>query len=350
MSNVRLEDIANKLNVSVVTVSNALAGRKGVSDALREQICAEAKRMGYRRLRSTKRQTSSQDDTAWGKRIVVLICNSYIAKFSSFYWEMYQHTAFRASKKGCVAMLELYTREMEERLLLPRIVTERQADGIIMLGKARREYVKRIMDISGVPVVLLDFEIEDLDCDAVISNNFYGMYAMTNHLFRAGHKKIAYVGNIMATGSIMERYQGYCKSLIEHGIEERADWLISDRNEVTGEIRIIDLPRDMPTAFVCNSDYTAALLIAELKLEGYSVPEDISVVGYDNYVADEHLKDMLTTYAVDLDGMANRTLKFLLKRIEGGRDIPKRTFTVDGHMIIRGSVKKIGAAKITDVS
>lgn len=341
MSSVRLEDIARKLNISVVTVSNALAGRKGVSDRLREEIRRTADEMGYRkRDRREKHADGYKDGDTRGKRIDVLINGKYIEKYTSFYWEMYQRTAFRASKKGCIAMLEIYSYEMEEQLIVPDLIEGNQADGIIVLGKMESRYLNKIIDSSKAPVVLLDFATEDVDCDAVVSNSFYGMYAMTNYLFRSGHRDIAYVGSIMATGSIMDRYQGYCKSLIEHGVEEKPEWIIEDRDLVTGKAKVIDLPEQMPTAFVCNSDYSASLLAAELKLEGYRVPEDISIVGYDDYIAYGPMKDCLTTYAVDMDGMASRALKLLMERIENP-GAPRRIYTVDGKMIIRDSVKKI---------
>lgn len=340
MQNVRLEDIAKKMGISVVTVSNALAGRKGVSDKLRAEIKATAKSMGYLKRSRQDKKTAPKNGKAWGRRVVVVTNETYIEKYTSFYWELYQKTVFYASKLGCVAMLEIFSKDMEKNKVVPQLIEEESVDGVIILGKAEREYLLSITERSRVPVVLLDFNDDSVECDSVISNGFYGMYTMTNYLFNAGHKDIAFVGSIMANDSIMDRYQGYTKSLMEHGVEQREDWILPDRDLVTGKNTVIDLPEQMPTAFVCNCDYTAAILISELKLEGYKVPEDISVVGYDDYLVESKWVDFITTYAVDMDSMAKTALKLLMKKIDGTGN-RRMLSVVDGHPVIRNSVKKI---------
>ena len=98
----------------------------------------------------------------------------------------------------------------------------------------------------------MDFCDEKADTDAVISDSYYGAYRMTNYLFDMGHREIAYVGTLLATGSITDRYLGYTKSLMEHGVAVREDWTIPDRDIQTGEIdtdRLMQLPQEMPTAF-----------------------------------------------------------------------------------------------------
>lgn len=74
-------------------------------------------------------------------------------------------------------------------------------------------------------MVYMDFYDKQLQEDCVISNSFYGAYYMTNYLFRMGHEKIGFVGTVLATESIMDRYLGYRKSLMEHGVQERPDWV-----------------------------------------------------------------------------------------------------------------------------
>lgn len=338
MQNVRLEDIAKKMGISVVTVSNALAGRKGVSDKLRDEIKATAQNMGYLKKSRQDKRLASPKGKVWGRRVAVVTNETYIEKYTSFYWELYQKTMFYASKLGCVAMLEIFSKEMERNKVIPQLIEEESVDGVIILGKAEREYLVRITERTKVPVVLLDFNDDSVECDSVISNGFYGMYTMTNYLFNSGHRDIAFVGSIMANGSIMDRYQGYTKSLMEHGIELREDWIIEDRDLITGKNTVIDLPDTMPTAFVCNCDYTAAILLSELRLEGYKVPDDISVVGYDDYLVESNWVDFITTYAVDMDSMAKTALKLLMKKIDGTRS-GKLLSVVDGHPVIRKSVK-----------
>ncbi len=98
----------------------------------------------------------------------------------------------------------------------------------------------------------MDFCDEKADTDAVISDSYYGAYRMTNYLFDMGHREIAYVGTLLATGSITDRYLGYTKSMMEHGVAVR-DWTIADRDIHTGKIDMVAAAKDeMPTAFVAT--------------------------------------------------------------------------------------------------
>ena len=87
-----------------------------------------------------------------------------------------------------------------------------------------------------MPVVCLDFYNDAVGLDTVISNSFYGTYALTNYLFSMGHKKIAYVGTVGMTNSITDRYLGYLKSMMEHGMDVPKDYVMDDRDTKTGRM------------------------------------------------------------------------------------------------------------------
>ena len=100
------------------------------------------------------------------------------------------------------------------------------------------------------------------------------------------------------------------------------------------------LPAEMPTAFACNCDLTAGLLVTELEKKGYRVPEDISIVGFDNYLYPGVCNLGITTYEVDIKEMARKTLNNLMKKMSG--EYYKQGITiVEGHMVLKDSVKRI---------
>ena len=99
--------------------------------------------------------------------------------------------------------------------------------------------------------------------DAVIADNFHGMYLMTEYLYEHGLTKLAFVGSIHFSSSIMDRYCGFSKAVLEHRDVTPAEWILEDRDE-RGQIEI-HLPEQMPEAFVCNCDLTAGLLMLELE-------------------------------------------------------------------------------------
>lgn len=198
-------------------------------------------------------------------------------------------------------------------------------------------YVKKIVNAAGVPTVLLDFQMKGVQCDAVMSSNYVGMYKVTRYLLEKGHRDIVFLGSVNANDNIMDRYFGYRKALMEAGIRERKEWILEDRNIRDGLAKI-EVPENMPTAFACNSDWAAGLLYNELAGRGYRVPEDVSIVGYDNYLYDNSFADRLTTYNVDMKQMAHQAVKLLRGKIRGD-DRHWGTRYVDSVIVERQSVK-----------
>lgn len=335
---VKLADIAERLGVSVVTVSKALSGQKGVSEEMREKIKQLAGEMGYKPPSVQRKEKGNQS-----YNIGVLIAERYLDKYDSFYLQIYQQVATKAVAKECFTLMEVVSTQMELTREMPKLLQEQKADGIIVIGRLSEGYLDFLNERAGVPMIYLDFCDEKKDTDAVVSDSYYGAYRLTNYLFDMGHREIAYVGTILSTGSITDRYFGYVKSLLEHGVQVKEEWVIDDRDRENGKIdteRMIKLPEEMPTAFVCNCDLTASYLIKKLENTGYRVPEDISVAGYDNYLFPGLCDVALTTYEVDIKEMARRAVRTLIKKI-AGENYRQGISIVEGHMVIKDSVKKI---------
>lgn len=334
---VKLADIAEIMNVSVVTVSKALSGQKGVSEEMREKIKKLAEEMGYKQPSAMKLTKSHKS-----YNIGVLVSDRYLDKYESFYWQMYQEVAQKALQKECFTMLEVLGIEEEQNLVLPKLLQENKVDGMIVIGLLKDDYLDLLHAEVTTPLIYLDFYDKRHECDAIITDNYYGMYKLTSHLFDMGHTQIAYVGNLLYTGSITDRYFGYAKALLEHGQTPREDWIIEDRDQLTGRSDGefgLKLPAEMPTAFACNCDLSASQLIKKLQEEGYRVPEDISVIGFDNYLYPGLCDVEITTYEVDMKEMARKSINNMIKKISG--DYYKQGNTiVEGHIVIKDSVRR----------
>lgn len=330
-----MADIAGKLNVSVVTVSKALSGQKGVSKEVRDRITALAEEMGYKAA-----PAGTGEKAGGGYNIGVLISARYLEDYNtSFYWRMYQEVAKQALLRHSYTFFESITGVMEKEKILPELLTQGKADGIIVIGRPGYGYDAFLKEQARVPMVFMDFYGTKLEVDSVISDGYYGAYVLTDYLIAKGHRDIAYVGTLLATESITDRYLGYVKALLEHGIALREDYVIPDRDADTGMrdgYRDFNFPEKMPSAFVCNCDYIADILIRSLKGKGYRIPEDISVVGYDND-RDPVFSDVgITSYAVDGKEMAGEVVRILLKRIAG--DESRRvSHIVEGYLVEKGS-------------
>lgn len=339
---VKLADIAAILNVSTVTVSKALSDQKGVSEEMREKIKKLAQEMGYQSPSAARMMRNKKSFN-----IGVIISDRYFDQHDSFYWQVYQEIATRAVSKDSFTMLEILGQESEKNLEMPKLLQENKVDGLIIIGLLKGAYLAAVQTYCKVPFVCLDFYDKKHECDAVVTDNFYGMYQLTNYLFDMGHTRIAYVGTLLYSNSITDRYFGYCKALLEHGQKAREDWIIGDRDMETGDQgKLMDfefrLPDDMPTAFACNCDLTAGLLITELRKKGYRVPEDISIVGFDNYIHPSICDVKITTYEVDIREMVKKAIGHLMKKMSGEHYKQGLTI-VEGHMVIKESVKKLTA-------
>ncbi|MBP5732723.1 MAG: LacI family DNA-binding transcriptional regulator, partial [Lachnospiraceae bacterium] len=311
---VTMSDIAKRLGVSTVSVSKALSGQKGVSKPVREQIIALAREMGYR---SVHADSEAEKETSY--RVGVLMPSSALATFDSFYWRLYQAVSEKAIARNCFSGYENLTEEMTRQKVLPRLVTDKMVDGLIVLGKPGNGYEEFLHERSGLPLVFLDFYDTSSEVDCIVSDSFYGTYLLTSHLIAQGHRDIAFVGTLFSTESITDRYFGYQKAMMENGLRVPFDHVIPDREAQDGTDKSFErfvFPKKMPTAFVCNCDETAFRVISALKTKGVRVPEDISVVGYDNYTVSSICIPTITTVEVDLDKMATASVEIMTRKLE----------------------------------
>lgn len=323
---IRLEDIAKKLGISVVSVSNAINNRKGVSQELREKVLKTAEEMGYEiSVRESK--------VVKTKKIGVIISERYVLEFQSFYMEIYKNIVKVAEDKQCQTILEVIDIKKETLEVKQSSFTDFEVDGIVLIGELEKNYISWIMDVCNGPIVGVDFYDFDKSIDYFIADSFRGMCEMTQKLIDNGHRDIGFVGNPYVTRNVMDRYIGYMKALTKNGIKINANRLYFDRDsgDVEGVVKI-DLPKDnLPTALVCNCDMIAYKVIEELNKRGIRVPQDISIVSFDNYYYKDIDGIKLTTYENDVLSLAKVSMGTLIKRIEKNKQ-------PEGIRIIRGGI------------
>ncbi|HNZ99695.1 LacI family DNA-binding transcriptional regulator [Ruminococcus sp.] len=338
---VKMLDIATKLGVSVVTVSNALAGRDGVSEQMRKKICETAEKMGYKPS-NTKSEKKRLAMPKIGKNVGILTSERFVGARGTFYWELTASISNQLSQLNVCTVYECVTADSEKNGILPNMVTDNKVDGIIVIGQVHRSYIDCLSKLT-MPLMFVDFYDNRYNIDSVISDSFNGGYMLTDHLVEKGHRKIGFFGTLNATSSINDRYLGYVKCIMENELEFRNEWIIGDRNERGILNDKIDFPDEMPTAFVCNCDETAFRVISALKSKGVRVPEDISVVGYDNYTVSSICIPTITTVEVDLTRMAEVSVGIMAKKLadpgysEGRRIISGRLIEKESVLDINGS-------------
>ncbi|WAM33670.1 substrate-binding domain-containing protein [Caldicellulosiruptor morganii] len=330
---VTMKDIAERLGVSKVTVSKALKDSPDISQALKEKVIKTAQEMGY--IYNAKGRMLRENLTY---SIGVISSEKYYGKDDYFYIDLYKHLSNSFEKLGFTTTFNIISRNDEESLSVPNALLEQKIDGVVILGQMSIDYIKRVLDFN-CPTIFLDFYCDRFNVDCVITDNFFATYEITNMLIEQGHREIGFVGNIHATSSIQDRFLGYYKALLENRIELNKDWIIKDRDDNNNFIDIL-LPGKLPTAFVCNCDKTAYLTIEKLKSAGYKVPDDISVVGFDDSLHAVLSSPKITTVRVNMEEMGRRTAKIMFEKIKQGEKHYGKVL-IKGKIIVRESAKPL---------
>ncbi len=321
MKKVSMKDIAEIFGVSTVTVSKALGGKDGVSETLRAQIKKKAAELGY-----------YQNTAAKPKGLGVLVPERYFGA-NAFYSRFYSEISIAAADSGAFTILEIVTSADEQKLCEPKLFA--MADGVVLLGQFSEGYIESVAK-SGKPYVLLDFYSETASAPAIVSDNCSDCYQLTRHLIEHGHRKIGFLGTVFETTSILDRYLGYHRALAEFSLPQRTDWVIPDRQNGV-PFPTFRLPEEMPEAFVCNCDDSASRLVDQLRSMGLRVPEDVSVVGYDDSAFALSCDPKLTTCRVDTRKMSDSAVTALLYMLDGNIVFPGK-YLSHGRIVQRDSV------------
>ena len=337
---VRLSDIADQLNISTVTVSKALADKEGVGEELREKIKEVAGQLGYRiKNTSTIKNTANISGTG---NIGILIPSRFFSPNVSYYWHIFNTVSSELLSRNYYTIMELLSNEDEAALEIPRIIKDKKVDGLIILGQTDVNYIRALTKAFS-KFILLDFYTTQIQTDSVSNDDYHCSYLMTNYVISQGHTKLRFVGNFGATTSISDRYMGFQKAMLEHGLVTKVSDIINDRDENGVFLKDkIHLPsaKDMPTAFICNCDETAAFVISELEKRGIHVPQDVSVTGFDNYLPQKNSPVELTTVYIKPEDTAKTAADLILGKISDAQYIKGRHL-VSGSLVIRNSVESL---------
>lgn len=324
MKKVSMQDIATELGISKMTVSKCFKNSEDISEETKQIILRKADEMGYEYKRRIK------------YRVAVLFSEVYFEPNEKFYNGLYRRLQELEWENNMKFSLFYVSREDERCNMVNAGVEE--YDGIMLLGQFSKKYVLFLMG-TGRSVLCLDFRYRGVETDSVVSDSFQASYNLTSHLIEMGHRRIAFVGNLNYTNSVNDRYLGYYKALLEEGIDLEAQDRIDDRRE-QGILERFLLPEDMPSAFVCNNDHTAYILIKQLKSVGFQVPREVSVVGFDDVLYSEISDPPITTVHVHRRFMAEQAI-LLMKRRFQQPDARPRTITIDCSIQYRESVAGI---------
>lgn len=336
----KLKDIAEIAGVSAVTVSNVINGNYNkVSKETIERVQKIIEENDYR-PNATARSLALKESKIIGV-VVPYIGEDKTFSSSPYNTQMLALLERHIRRQGYYLMMRSVQKSVDA---LPFFSTW-NVDGMIFFGTGKEE-VEEIKKRIKVPAVYIDAYADDQKIASVGIDDYKGGYLAARYLLGKGHRQIAFVGpNINSPGVIQARYQGFCKACRERGIE------ITEANCFEAEIlyeegvsvgRKIAFADTRFTALACMSDILAFGVMEGLRLSGLNIPDDVSIVGFDNLPECQYSHPQLTSVSQNLEKKAQLVGMQLFKMIKN-KEKESVHHHVDVEIVERQSVKQLFA-------
>lgn len=332
-----IKDLAKLTNTSPATVSLALNGKAGVSGTTRERIIKAAEENGYILPKRTAALPSS---------IIRLVAvskpnTSGIHNFrTTFFAEIINYIQIRCSELNYSMIYSMVPHSDFLQSIL-NLETIQPSCGIIVLGTYLESSEVPLLQQLPVPFVLLDRNCTIHNLNSVSINNFSGAYLAVEKLISCGHTRIGYISSSPNVYNLEERRSGFLSALRTHDLSLAPQDIIPTNSYSSDGVQRLKAAlsdrSDIPTAFFCENDYTALSLVSALIQLGYSVPGDVSVIGFDDVPECSLTTPPLSTVHVDRQALATAAVD-RLHLLMTSPNITSQSILVNVSIRMRASV------------
>jgi LacI family transcriptional regulator len=335
---ITIKEMAEILNTSTTTVSNVIHGKSGeVSEAMVEKVKKLIEEYDY--VPNINARNLAKNKSG----IIGLVMKAHHGKYENYVKDAFAgeftgavESCVRA--KGYAIMLYISNDIME----IIQSVSSWNADGLIVLG-IKKEDGSLLREKVKKPMVFVDCYFDDSPSDQVIVGieDRKGSYEITKYLIQNGHRKIAYLADNLH-GVVYERFWGYRNALEEAGITyDERDFIMLKTNgpdlaPVLSEVfkRAGDF-----TALVCATDYYAAQILNDFMDRGVSIPQDLSIVGFDDNIYSRLVRPSITTVHQDVSSKSRLAVEKLVQMVQG-EDFGESLVQLPVYIVERESVRK----------
>lgn len=335
---VTMEFIAQKLGITKNTVSLALRNMPGVSQKTRNEILQMAEKYGYKYKKPIHNNGCAKTES------ICLMLSNHIRNSVGFF-SFIQYGIESEAKRNNLNTI-LYYFDDNKEFIPPVCIKDGIVSGIVTLGPISRKTVTSILDLN-LPVVIIDDFFDDIKASYILTDNLAGGFLATEYLIKSGHREIGFLGNIFAAPSFCDRYVGYLKAMSLYRIPVNNSYSILDKNmafifdecpdKAIEEVKKI--PK-LPTAFFCCNDSEAIHLYKIFSSMGVSIPEDVSIIGFDDIESSKDISPELTTMHIYKEAMGERAVKKLIDRINGEK-LMEEKILLPTVLVERQSVKRL---------
>jgi len=329
-----IREVAREAGVSIATVSHALSGKRPVSERTRSKIAREADRLGYRPNAIAAAMTTGRTQTLGV--VVPDIANP-------FFGELLGAVERAAAAQGysMIASSSELDPDLEARSV--RTLVDRRVDALIHLaGSDKPNPALGEVAAAGVAIVCLDEELPNLpDGSSLLTvDNEAGGALAARHLCDLGHRELGMIGGPEGLPTARARLAGFRRAALEVGLEPPASRVrhAPAYTVEAGRLAALDLLRAEPgtTALFCANDLIALGVCAAARASGRRVPEDLSVVGFDDSFVAALVAPPLTTIRQPVARLGKEAAEVAIDLVEGRRTEPVR-LTLPVELVVRDS-------------
>lgn len=329
-SPVTIYDVAREAGVSDATVSRVFNNKDSVREVTRERVLAAAKKLGY--------VANLQARSLAGGKINVIgllipgLDNGYLV-------EIVRGVDQALGQSGYELMIHTTHRRGNNEADYLQYVANGLTEGILLVVPfLSGDFLHALKEIN-YPYVLID-EVDDSGQSfSVSATNWQGAYDATNYLLQLGHERIGFITGMLELSSAKDRLNGYLSALQDFGIPSDENLIVhgtfQKETGYTMALQLLELD-DAPTAIFASNDVMALGAMEGVRAKGLSIPEDVSVIGFDDIPEALISYPKLTTVHQPLVKMGEVSVKLLLDQIENQERLPRR-MTLATQVIIRDS-------------
>lgn len=325
--------VARLAGVSQSAVSRVFTPGASVSAKTAQKVKQAARELDYRPNVLARAMVS-------GKSRIIGLVVAYLD--NQFYPDAIEKLSNALQDKGYHVLMFMASNEADSIDHVVDEILDYQVDGIIAASVSLSSDLSRRCQAAGVPIVLFNRSQNDFDLPCVTSDNSYGGAKIADFLVAGGHKKIAHIAGWDGASTQKYREAGFCQQLKKHGqtLFARTIGNFSQGQAAQAARNMFDCPADQrPDAVFVANDHMAFAVLDVLRFElGLSVPEDISVIGYDDVSVASWPAYNLTTLRQPANRMVSATLELLLGAIETGQQATEQV-QIKGLLIVRGTAK-----------
>jgi LacI family transcriptional regulator len=317
---VSMAEVAKLSGVSLSTVSLVLNQKPGIPYETRSKVLHAAQTLGYQR--KSKASAHKQEQSPQIRKIGVFVKSQIDDPIPPTSNVFYSHVL--AGIEECCRLHNLLLMLSAVRtdtnsfpIEIPLLLQDNAFDAVLLVGICINNTFDTALEQSGLPAVLVDAPSHDHKYDAVVINNFEAGYKVANHLIEQGHYCIAFIGGFENSHpSFVDRRHGYLQALRDKGITEHyiVDCSYNDPQAVAETMRRIRQDRPETTAIMACNDKVAVELIQAANELGIAIPDDISIIGFDNIIMADRITPPLTTMNVDKVSLGRLGVELLLYR------------------------------------